>query len=216
MSTLAALKPAKRQPLGHAVADSLREAIYSGRFRPGQRIGQVSVAQELGVSQTTVRDALAALERDGLVERAVNQGAVVTQLSREDIEEITSLRVELESMAARRLIQQANPAHLAALEDNIRNMKAVAAPEDVADLDLQFHELLIRLAGHKRLLSCWLMLRTQIKLLMVTHNLRNPRSPEDTVQNHKELLGILRSGDAEAAVAHVKQANVAHLVNAAS
>jgi DNA-binding GntR family transcriptional regulator len=216
MSTLVALKPAKRQPLGHAVADSLREAIYSGRFRPGQRIGQVSVAQELGVSQTTVRDALTALERDGLVERAVNQGAVVTQLSREDIEEITSLRVELESMAARRLIQQANAAHFSALEDNVRNMKAVAAPEDVADLDLQFHELLIRLAGHKRLLSCWLMLRTQIKLLMVTHNLRNPRSPEDTVQNHRELLEILRSGDAEAAVAHIKQANVAHLVDVAS
>jgi DNA-binding GntR family transcriptional regulator len=214
MSTLVALKPAKRQPLGHAVADSLREAIYSGRFRPGQRIGQVSVAQELGVSQTTVRDALAALERDGLVERAVNQGAVVTELSRDDIEEITSLRIDLESMAARRLIQQANPAHLESLEENIRTMRGTAAPEDVADLDLQFHELLVRLAGHKRLLSCWQTLRTQIKLLMVTHNLRNPRSAKNTVENHKELLEILRAGDADAAVAHIKQANVAHLVNA--
>jgi DNA-binding GntR family transcriptional regulator len=214
MSTLVALKPAKRQPLGHAVADSLREAIYSGRFRPGQRIGQVSVAQELGVSQTTVRDALAALERDGLVERAVNQGAVVTELSRDDIEEITSLRIDLESMAARRLIQQANPAHLDSLEENIRTMKGTAAPEDVADLDLQFHELLVRLAGHKRLLSCWQTLRTQIKLLMVSHNLRNPRSAKDTVENHKELLEILRAGDADASVAHIKQANVAHLVNA--
>jgi DNA-binding GntR family transcriptional regulator len=213
MSTLVALKPAKRQPLGHAVADSLREAIYSGRFRPGQRIGQVSVAQELGVSQTTVRDALAALERDGLVERAVNQGAVVTELSRDDIEEITSLRIDLESMAARRLIQQANPAHLESLEENIRTMTGTAAPEDVADLDLQFHELLVRLAGHKRLLWCWQTLRTQIKLLMVTHNLRNPRSAKNTVENHKELLEILRSGDADAAVAHIKQANVAHLVN---
>jgi DNA-binding GntR family transcriptional regulator len=115
-------------------------------------------------------------------------------------------------MAVRRLLRQADPAHLELLEENVRTMKAVAAPEHIADLDLEFHELLVRLAGHKRLLSCWQTLRTQIKLLMVTHNLRNPRSPGDTVQNHEQLLQILRSGDEEAAIAHIKQANVAHLL----
>lgn len=217
MSSAAALfqlKPASRQSLGQSVADSLRDAIYAGRFRSGQRIGQASVARELGVSQTTVRDALATLEHEGLVERQLNQGAVVTQLSREDIEEITTLRINLEAMAVRRLIRQGNPEHSQALEENIQSMKGAAAPAQVADIDLQFHELLLRLAGHKRLLSCWETLRTQIKLLMVTHNLRDPRSAKNTMENHQQLVELIRARDEAGAVAHLEQANVAHLLHA--
>src|SRR5271167_1083724 len=127
MPTAAAhpLRPAKRQSLGQTVADSLRDAVYSGRLPPGQRIGQVQVARELGVSQTTVREALTILEHEGLVDREANQGAVVRQLSREDIEEIVTLRANLEAMAIRRLIRQANPEHLEELQENIRAMQAV-------------------------------------------------------------------------------------------
>jgi DNA-binding GntR family transcriptional regulator len=198
------LKPPKRQSLSQAVADSLRDGIYAGRFQPGQRIGQINVAEELGVSQTTARDALVILEYEGLVQRAVNQGAVVTQLSRSDIEEITSLRGNLEAMAVRRLIRQGKPEHLELLAQNIRAMKASAGPHNIADLDLQFHELLLRLADHSRLLSCWQTLRTQIKLLMVANNLRDASSPRKTVENHEELLKRIRAWDEEAAVAHLE------------
>jgi DNA-binding GntR family transcriptional regulator len=213
-SVASQLKPAKRRPLGQAVADSLRDAIYIGRFHPGQRVGQATVAQELGVSQTTVRDALATLEREGLVERQANQGAAVTQLSEDDVEEIINLRIALETIAVRRLIRQKDPAHLEALADNIRAMTAASGPEHVADRDLGFHELLVRLASHKRVLAYWQTLRTQIKLLMVTHNLRDERFLEKTVENHQELLEILRAGDEEAAVAFLERGNVVHLQGA--
>lgn len=215
MTTLAnVLKPAKRQPLGHTVAESLRDAIYSGRVRSGQRIGQAIVARELGVSQTTVREALTILEHEGLVDREANQGAVVRQLSRADIEEVVSLRANLETMAVRRVIRQANPEHLEMLRQNIRTMQTAAGAGQVADLDLDFHELLIGLAGHKRLLACWQSLRTQIKLLMVSHNLRDPRSPHGTVKNHKELLELITARDEDGAVAHLERANVVYLVQA--
>lgn len=208
------LHPAKRQSLGQSVADSLRDAVYSGRLQPGQRIGQVQVARELGVSQTTVREALTILEHEGLVDREANQGAVVRQLSRPDIEEIVTLRAALEGMAVRRLIRQANPEHVAQLRQNIRAMQASRGARDLAELDLDFHELLLRLAGHQRLLACWLSLRTQIKLLMVTHNLRDPRSARSTVANHKALLQLIEAGDGDGAAAHLEQGNLVYFMNA--
>ncbi len=209
------LKPARRQPLGQAVADSLRDAIYSGQLQAGARIGQAAVARAMGVSQTTVREAFAVLEHEGLVDREMNQGVVVRVLSPGDIEEIVSLRANLEAMAVRRLIRQANPEHLKALQQNVRQMRATAGAVPVADLDLDFHELLLRLAGHKRLLACWQTLRSQVKLLMVTRNLRIPDSPRRTVDNHKELIRLIEAGDVDGAVAHLEQANAVYLLHAA-
>ncbi|OAI47351.1 hypothetical protein AYO44_09585 [Planctomycetaceae bacterium SCGC AG-212-F19] len=216
MPTLAhpALRPAQRQSLGQTVADSLRDAIFAGRLQPGQRIGQIPVARDLGVSQTTVREALAILEHEGLVEREANQGAVVRELSRADIEEIVTLRANLEAMAVRRLIGEAKPEHVEALRQNIRAMQTVRGAGDLADLDLDFHELLLRLAGHQRLLACWQSLRTQIKLLMVTHNLRNPRSARSTVANHKELLQLIQAGDSDGAAAHLERGNLVYFLQA--
>src|SRR5437763_11295938 len=147
------------------VADSLREGIFSGRFRPGQRIRQAIIAQELGVSQTTVRDALATLEREGLLKRHANQGGIVIKLSRSDVDEIVSLRTTLEVMAIRRVIRNATPEQLEQLEESIRELTCGWGAGQVAELDLRFHELLVRFAGHQRLLSCWQTLYSQLKLL---------------------------------------------------
>jgi DNA-binding GntR family transcriptional regulator len=201
---VASLSPPKRQSLGQTVADTLREAIYGGRFRPGERIAQATVAQELGVSQTTIRDAFTTLEREGLVVRGAHQGAVVTKLSRTDVEELVSLRTTFEVMAVRRVIQQATPGQVAQLEENIHTMQASGAGK-VADLDLQFHELLMRFANHKRLYACWQTLKTQIKLLMVGHNLRARHARQRTVDNHRQLLRFIEARDEACAVAHVER-----------
>jgi DNA-binding GntR family transcriptional regulator len=206
------LGPAGRRPLGQAVADVLRDAIYAGRFRPGDRIAQAVVARELGVSQTTVRDALAALEHEGLVRRGPNQGAVVARLSRADVEEIVTLRSALEALAVRRVVHRATPEQLARLEENVRVMKGSSGAGRVADLDLQFHELLVRFAGHQRLLACWQTLRSQLKLLLVSHNLRDPRSPEKTVRHHRQLIRLLKARDEAGAVALLERGGDAYRV----
>jgi DNA-binding GntR family transcriptional regulator len=202
---VARLNPAKRQSLGQAVAEVLRDAIYSGRFRPGERIAQAVIAQELDVSQTTVRDALATLEYEGLVKRTANQGAVVTKLSRSDIDEIISLRTALEVMAIQQVIRQATAEQLEQLEENIRAMQASSGAAQIAELDLQFHELLVRFAGHHRLLSCWQTLLSQLKLLLVSHNLRDRRSLQKTVQVHRQLIKLIKARDESRAVAHLER-----------
>jgi DNA-binding GntR family transcriptional regulator len=201
----ARLAPAKRQSLGQMVAEVLRSAIFAGRFRSGERIAQALIAQELDVSQTTVRDALATLEYEGLVKRNANQGAIVTRLSRSDVEEIVSLRITFEIMAIRRVIRHATQEQLEQLEENIREMKSSWGAGQVAELDLQFHELLIRFANHKRLHSCWQSLLGQLRLLMISHNLRDRRSLARTVRNHMELINLIKARDESRAVAHVER-----------
>ncbi len=214
--TAVRLKPAKKLSLGQTVAHSLRDAIYNEQFRPGERIAQAVIAQELGVSQTTVRDAFATLEREGLVKRSANQGAIVTHLSRTDIEEIVSLRTTLEAMAIRRVIRDATAEQLEKLEENIREMTHSWAPGQVAELDLRFHELLVRFANHERLLSCWHTLFSQLKLLLVHHNLREPRSLQKTIENHRELMALIKARDERRAIAHLEQSSNVYRLQALS
>jgi len=216
MRAVARLKPAKRLPLGHTVAESIRDAIYTGRFRPGDRIGQVGISQELGVSQTTVRDALAALAREGLVQRTVNQGAIVTHLSPADVDEIVSLRTALEAMAVRRVIQNATAEQLEQLEENIREMTHSWGAGQAAELDLRFHELLVRFANHQRLLSCWQTLFSQLKLLLVHHNLREPSSLQNTVQNHRQLMAYIKARDEQQAIALLEHSGNVYRLEALS
>jgi DNA-binding GntR family transcriptional regulator len=199
------LKPARRQTLGQSVTDSLRDAIYSGRFRPGQRIAQNVVSQELGVSQAPVRDALAVLEREGLVQRATNQGAVVTSLSRTDMEEISSLRTALELLAVTRVIQLGTPEDLEQLEANVCTMEHARARGQAGLLDLEFHELLVRAARHGRLLASWQALRAQVQLILVYNNLIEPEFARSTARNHRRLLALIRRKDEEAAVAELRR-----------
>jgi DNA-binding GntR family transcriptional regulator len=189
------LKPAPRQTLGENVAASLREAIFGGHFEPGQRLAEASLATTLKVSRAPVREALASLEQEGLVNRALNRGKTVINLCRNDVEEICSLRLPLEVLAVRQVIKHGTGEHWAELVANVRETEKACTPKQLTALDLQFHETLIRSAGHGRLLNTWLGLRSQIRLLMMRRNLSDSDSRRVTVQGHNELLEAIRERD---------------------
>lgn len=188
------LKPARKTTLKEGVTDSLRSAIFDRTLRPGQHIPESQIADTLGVSRAPVRDALAVLAHEGLVERH-DRGAVVTQLSRADLEEITSLRLALESLAIRLSVRNATDAQLDELVKNVRQTGRVRARREAGELDLDFHELLVRTANHRRLLECWLSLRSQIRLLL----LQMAREDDDFAQHaaaaHGELIQAVRERD---------------------
>jgi DNA-binding GntR family transcriptional regulator len=190
-----ALKPTARQTLGENVADSLREAIFGGLFKPGQRLAEASIASRLKVSRAPVREALASLEQEGLVSRATNRGTTVISLLRKDVEEICSLRLPLEILAVQQAIQHGTGESWAKLVANVRETEQARTPEQLTTLDLEFHELLVRAARHGRLLNTWLGLRSQIRLLMMSRNLSDVDSHRGTVQGHKELLEAIRVRD---------------------
>jgi DNA-binding GntR family transcriptional regulator len=198
-------EPAKRQTLGETVAASLRGAILGGHFKPGQRIAEAQVAQGLGVSRAPVRDALAYLEREGLVERSTNQGAVVATMTQSDLDEICSLREALEALAVQRAIECATDADFDQLADNIRATEAAERPGEAGIRDLEFHEILVRAARHGRLLTSWLSLRSQIQLILVQNNLADPGFIRSTARNHRALLARLRARDEASALGLMAQ-----------
>jgi DNA-binding GntR family transcriptional regulator len=203
--TMLELRPAARQTLGENIADSLREAIFGGVFRPGQRLAEAQIAGRLKVSRAPVREALAVLDQEGLVRRSVNRGTTVVRFSRRDVDEICSLRLPLEVLAARRAVAHATEASLEALAANIRETEAAGTPERLTALDLEFHETLLRAADHGRLLSAWQGLRSQIRLLMLRRNVTDARSRRGTVLGHRELLEAIRARDEARAVALVER-----------
>jgi DNA-binding GntR family transcriptional regulator len=199
-----ALRPATRQTLSENVADSLREAILRGVIKPGQRLAEAAIAITLKVSRAPVREALASLEQEGLVSRAINRGAIVISLSRKDVEEICSLRLPLEILAVGRAIEHGTSEHWAELAANVRETEKACSPDEVAILDIEFHETLMRAAAHARLLCTWVGLRSQIRLCMMQRNLTDADSCRRTVHGHKELLTAIRLRDVDRAVELVR------------
>src|SRR5262245_12582453 len=86
----------KSKTLSTQAFEVLRDATFSGRFQPGDELREVALAQELGVSQNTVREALLQLEKIGLVVRNRNRNTVVTRLTPEDVAERVAMRLLVE------------------------------------------------------------------------------------------------------------------------
>jgi DNA-binding GntR family transcriptional regulator len=196
----ALLKPPLRQTLSESITGSLREAIFSGVLVCGQRVAEAQLAQQLEVSRAPIREALAVLEQEGLVRRT-SGGTFVSQLTRDDIREICSLRHALESLATRLALAQADVAWCDALGDNIERTREACDPGQLARLDLEFHEIIVRAASHGRLLASWLKLRSQIRLMMMQRNLADSKSHAATIRTHEELLAAFRAKDAAGTVA---------------
>src|SRR3954466_7339830 len=119
--------------------NAIREQIVEGRIRPGARIKEIPLAEELGFSRAPVRDALRLLERDGLVTLVPNRGAVVPELRAVDVLEVYALRASLGTLALHKLmLQEATP--VPALERELgrlqrageRHRADVAADADLA------------------------------------------------------------------------------------
>lgn len=200
-----AFKPPARQTLGDGVAEIIREAIFRGTFKPGQRLPEAKIAASLRVSRAPVRDALVGLEQEGIVHRAANGGTVVAVLSKDDVEEICSLRQPLEVLAVQRAARLGIDDDWSRLAAIIRSTENAQSAEELTGLDLQFHEAIVRAARHGRLLLDWLRLASQIRLVMIARNIRDDDSRRGTVEMHAELLAALRARDEKAAVALIEQ-----------
>jgi DNA-binding GntR family transcriptional regulator len=202
MSELTALQlsPSQRQNLGESIAEVLREAIFTQAFNAGQRLTEVAIANNLKVSRAPVREALALLEQEGVVRRTNNKGAVVPVLTEKDAEEICIFRGTLEVLAVRLAVPRATDAQLMQLADSIRAQTKARTAEELTLLDLQFHEIIVRAADHSRLLTAWLNLRSQIRLLLMQRNLTDPSNIPWTPRSHQILFEAIRDRDEARAV----------------
>jgi DNA-binding GntR family transcriptional regulator len=133
--------------------EAIRAAIVEGRLRPGERIKEIPLADELGFSRAPVRDALRLLERDGLVELVPNRGAIVPELHAVDVLEVYALRASLGTLALQKLMLDSGSLALAPLERELarlaRAQRRTRAREAV-DADLGYQAAVVAAAGLPR------------------------------------------------------------------
>ena len=194
----------RRSPVVEQIAGSIRGMIVSGDLKPGDRVVESRIARQIGVGQPTVREALVALEHQGLVVRKANQGCVVTVLTHAEISQILRVRNQLEGMAIELAMEMAPDGEIQKLVDVARLMQEAAQARDLSrffDLDVQFHETLWRLSGNcilPKLLSQTLM---PVLAFLFMRNLRNNDQLEltDSAAAHIEIAQAILKRDRGAA-----------------
>ena len=153
---LGEIEPINRASIEQRVAGTLRDLIVSGQLPAGTPLVQRDLAQRLGVSQTPVRVGLSALEREGLVEVGETGRALVSRLTRENLEEIYAARLGLEGLAARLGAAAAGPAELDRMRAGLRELERLGREADV-DGYLRarwaFHAACYQASGRTRLVA---------------------------------------------------------------
>ena len=194
-----------RSTLRDQVKDVLVERILDGVYGPGERIVEMRVAEEFGVSQAPVREALRELELLRLVVSEPFRGARVREVSAEELAEIYPVRAALEEVAAR----GATPAlagDVSALAAEIKSMRKAAERGDVHDFiahDVAFHRVIVDASGNRTLQDLWrslhVDLRTTITLIKHVEDLAG------VAESHVPVLEAIRTGDAERAASVLRR-----------
>lgn len=198
-----------RASLGDEIAQRLRIAILNGKFGPGERLREEQLALTLGVSRGPIREALSQLEHEGLVVIRPNRGAFVARLSREDVDEVYSLRLAIERLALQRALVNAETQHLVAMQTTL-DMMAIfiqrgITEQEAAELDVQFHDLIYKASGHHRLYECWANLRPQIHILLLSRNVADSNFRNVTITGHQAILDAIRNRDERLAMSVLEE-----------
>ena len=198
---LAPIKLDSYQPLREVVCESLREAIRSGILKPGERIMEIQLAEELGVSRTPVREAIRKLELEGYVVMMPRRGTYVASMSIRDINEIFEIRTALESLSnglAADHITDDELEHLQRLLVIIGGYIKEGNIEKIVETDIEFHDLLYHAARNERLVGIISNLRDQLTRFR-TLSMSYPGRLEETLEEHRLIVDAIASGDRKAA-----------------
>ncbi|MCD2185976.1 GntR family transcriptional regulator [Actinomycetospora soli] len=202
---------------------ALRDEILRGALPPGARLGEVELAERLGVSRTPIREALSRLAAEGLVEVLPHRGARVVSFSADDLDGIFDVRLALEPRATGRAATRVTAEDLDALDDLATHMLAIGAPGPEQDLDAlvglnrDFHARLLEVAAAPAL-SAALANVVHLPVVLRTFHTYDPASLARSLAHHAEIVAALRVADADWASAvmrsHIRNARAVMVRNA--
>lgn len=169
----------------------IRRSILTGHLRPGERIRDSVLAEEMGVSRSPVREALRILEQAGLVEKTNNRSYRIPVFAPEDVHELAALRAADEILALRLIVTKRLP-----LDTLTAAVEAIAAagddPVQALAADAAFHAEVVRLAGLPRLVERYEGLTDQIRLVLRANEVETWDRTPSVVEAHVRLLAAVR------------------------
>ena len=178
------------------VAARLRELIFYGELRPGTKIDQDELAEQLGVSKLPVREALITLETEGIVDNLPRRGAYVAPLSRTDVRDHYNVFGMVSGLAAARAATALSAEQLEALEELAGQMESSDSLSEQEELNFRFHRIINRAGGSRRLRSVLLLLGRSLPTRFFGFT---PGWGEVAHRDHREILRAFHARDEQAA-----------------
>ncbi|AGL00252.1 GntR family transcriptional regulator [Desulfoscipio gibsoniae] len=192
------LTPVKLMPhpqIRDQVFQKLRRAIITGELKPNERLVERTLAEQLGVSRTPIREAIRMLELEGLISYLPKLGAVVTQVSNEEVLEIYRIRSVLEGLAARMAAENITPAATNELMKTLGELERAAEQRDLTGLEQehrQFNDIIYQAAGSPRLYGMITTLVDHIqRYARVGYS--QPQRIEEATREHRRLAEAIKA-----------------------
>lgn len=186
------------KPLREVVSEALRQAIQDGVLKPGERLMEIPLAEELGVSRTPIREAIRKLELEGFVVMIPRRGTYVANISLKDIAQVFEIRSALEELAAGLAAERITAEEIEELERMLVEIGDLIELKDmdrIVDADIKFHEVLYKASRNERLAEIVHNLREQIIRFRST-SMNQPGRLAKTWEEHRQLVEAIGAHNA--------------------
>lgn len=191
--------PISKRSLDQQAADWIRSSVMSGDLSPGAKVTEIALAEQIGLSRSTVRTAMQRLASEGLLVQHAYTGWEIASLTQEDAWELYTLRCGLEGLAAKLATERMDSDGRKILSSALKELRLAVKAKDrrrVADADIGLHRTIVSLAKHRRLAMTHAQIIDPIKLYVLS---TNRESFDDLIPVHTELIEAILSGNTDLA-----------------
>lgn len=190
-------------PLRDEVFNTLREKILKGVLKPGERLMEIHLADQLGVSRTPIREAIRMLELEGLVKMVPRKGAQVAKISREDLQDVLEVRKALDTLAVKLACERITEEEIVRLKEAEDAFEKVLASEDateIAEADVAFHDVIQAASKNKRLKNMISNLAERIYRYRFEYIKQQSDGGKTLMMEHRTIIRCIEENDVEAAI----------------
>ena len=186
-------------PLRDVVFYTLRQAILKGELEPGERLMEMQLAEQLGVSRTPIREAIRKLELEGLVLMIPRRGAIVAKITEKDLKDVLEVRASLERLSTKLACERMEEETIEELREAQEAFKAALRGDDItlqAQKDVEFHDVIYKSTKNLRLIQMLNNLREQMYRYRLEY-LTDGTSHQKLVEEHEAIIEALSRRDTE-------------------
>jgi DNA-binding GntR family transcriptional regulator len=188
--------PITRKSLHSEVTDRIRQLIVESHLQPGQRVPELEISRDLGVSRTPIREALKVLAAEGLVELLPLRGAMVKTFSKKDATDMLALMAVLEIFAADKACKadQKKVDQVLALQARMSLLHAKGKRSEYFEVNQQIHDAIVAMADNESLSLVHSALSKRMRSLRFSGN-STPDNWRNALKEHEEIAAALQQRD---------------------
>ena len=189
------------KPLRELVCENIRQAIIDGTFSPGERLMEIQLADEMGVSRTPVREAIRKLELEGLVLMIPRKGAEVAEITEKNMRDVLEVRKALEELAVQLACEKITAEEIEEMKKAAEEFRMILKNKDIteiAEADVRFHDIIYMATDNQKLILLLNNLREQMYRYRVEYLKREEAHPQ-LIAEHAEIIEYISKGEKKAA-----------------